>query len=646
MSRKEATQRVVQLEMENMSFLLTKSAAQVDVLLAKLDALKCVSSDGNTVLCGSDKKLLPEHMHLASMYDTQFPPGTAIRAFLNDHRQNVESQIRTKGTHGVRFSASTLHVTTQLIARIGKSAYEELAQIMPALPSYSYLSRFKNFIPSSEEGPLASNIRATRYQLDAKVTEGVLSSRTNGDAVSLCNDEMTFVPKLQKGFKAGTMEGFTTIEAGGLTAQELSTHFEERVAAGMSDAADLQLMYKDVESQLADTYHVFYATFLSEPEPKSFLAGRYFTKGTTSADLALMQHDVIVSLEDYLFNVLCLIQDGASTNRSFYTDYGVITAERWFTEEKMAEFPLFDWDTPVAMKHPLFKDRVIFLLDDPPHWMKKMRNHLHASNHLRFTERGVPHVPAPGDRVTAPRHLKMLKRGAKCGTPKGKWWVMNLIMIQRGVGLLPGVEPNFSSASELQRAPGVTQADYILKTAADKMNVKRAFGPFRKVTHDLIEANKHLIDFVNDGALPAHGEYKGVSLYCQHVREMFHIFNSAERDEPWCAFHTKRGSVLDVKSPILAELLAHLNFFTKWRHDLLSTDVGLSADEVAKSFLSPETWQETKGLCLGLVCFAKEFVGAGRRLDKMIFRRFNQGAVLYFVSFAVIPSHTVFVCGA
>lgn len=326
-----------------------------------------------------------------------------------------------------------------------------------------------------------------------------------------------------------------------------------------------------------------------------------------------MAMEVIIALEVNGFNVLANVQDGASTNRSFYMTFGIIRASQFFSEEEMGNFEHVDFDYHVAMRHPLFgRSRPIFLLDDPPHWLKKMRNLLYESNHRNFDLRQLP--KGGSSRVTAPRHMKIPRLGREKGAPFfTNFFPLNLRMIQRGVGLVEGILPTVG-VMDVQTVRGLDMSVFSL-TPASKMNVFRATVPFKEEVRNILKLNKGEITYQSPD-MPSFDYYGGLLEYCEHVGKLWDFFNSNRISE--FNYH----SVSDPHDEKLMSLLDHLQWFGRWRHDLQDEVLDLDDDERQKSFLSPETWAETQGLILGFNCLARQYLG--NRLDKLIPRRFNQ----------------------
>lgn len=612
MSRHDATKTVLETEIAKMEYVLADEDKR-KAIEAQFEALSRVSADGKTVITTDKGARLNAHKNAESLFDDQFPKGSLERAFFEANQKNAQIQIQSGNSSGVRHSALVLSTVTQLLPRIGKTAYSQLAKVLPCLPSYSTVSRLKNFIPSNERGPLVSMITAVRLQIEAKN-----GGKPTDIAVALCNDEAVISPSLTRGVKAGELDGFTTRASGGITTSELRKYLDYKVKSVADDTTAALLTYESMEAKLADRYHVFYASVLNSREPLTFMAARYFTKDTSAADLAVMQLNVMGTLEVNGMRVVALVQDGASTNRSFYLSFGLIKASEFFTAVEMAKYPNIDFSFKIAMRHPFFgKSRPVFLLDDSPHWLKKMRNLLYNSNHTHFSKEGFPIVTAKS-RVTEPRHLKIPKLDTAGDADAGflyRFYPLNLNMIQRGVGLYPNVSPSTSAAS-LQAVRGVTRANFVFKNAADKMKVSRARAVFSREVAQVIQENSALINFVSMG-LPDYDSYAGLMEYCKRVDEMYAFFNS-ERGRRHFDFHT----ITDLHSPELPRLLDHLQWFSKWKEDLKG--LGLTDEQERASFLTPETWAETQSLCLGFNCLARQYLGQGKLLSCIIGRRFTQ----------------------
>ena len=94
-----------------------------------------------------------------------------------------------------------------------------------------------------------------------------------------------------------------------------------------------------------------------------------------------MSRQVLQACLEHGFDVCAITMDGPSTNRSFSDDLATISASEFFSDAEMAEFPPVDFDVKIAMGHPWHgRARPIFFIFDPPHWLKKVRNAMHASN--------------------------------------------------------------------------------------------------------------------------------------------------------------------------------------------------------------------------------------------------------------------------
>ena len=81
-------------------------------------------------------ELLPGGSAEPSMLDKHFPPGSLARAFLDTAESNVQSVIKNGNSMGCRYPATVQHALLQLLPKIGRTAYESLSELLPALPSY------------------------------------------------------------------------------------------------------------------------------------------------------------------------------------------------------------------------------------------------------------------------------------------------------------------------------------------------------------------------------------------------------------------------------------------------------------------------------------------------------------------------------
>ena len=78
---------------------------------------------------------MPEGSGAPTLLDKHFPPGSLARAFLDCTESNVQSVLKNGNAKGCRYPASVQHALLQLLPRIGRTAYESLCEILPALPS-------------------------------------------------------------------------------------------------------------------------------------------------------------------------------------------------------------------------------------------------------------------------------------------------------------------------------------------------------------------------------------------------------------------------------------------------------------------------------------------------------------------------------
>lgn len=120
-------------------------------------------------------------------------------------------------------------------------------------------------------------------------------------------------------------------------------------------------------NQLADKALVFMFSSLSENYHQPI--GMFGAKGGTNTNvLAALLLQAIVQVEDAGGKVDAFISDGASTNRSMWTEFGI-----------SGKIDKLQW----CFENPCDENRFIYVLSDTPHLIKCVRNRLQEQKQLQ-----------------------------------------------------------------------------------------------------------------------------------------------------------------------------------------------------------------------------------------------------------------------
>ena len=649
-----------------------------DSILSVDTALKMVGPDGEELAAEATTTLL----------DTQFPPGSHERQFYDCHVNNVRSQVRTGSKLGVRYPAVIQHTALQLISKVGRSSWDKLSGLLPNLPSYRTVSELKNFVSASEDGPLHSVLDAMRRTFDdLGFTEGA-PERLG----VLCTDDMYLVGNIAWSASGQHIIGFSSIKD---TEKLMSAELQREYEHALSRAEGRTSSHTSSGEKVATKYSIFIWSSLGS-QKISFPVGRFGSSDVDTGVLHSMLRPVLQACLEHGFDVCAITMDGASTNRSVSDDLATISASEFFSDADMAEFERVDFDVNIAMEHPWHgRARPIFLIFDPPHWLKKLRNAAYASNsHKAYDHRGLPYSKGnmrsprdlkfpkppreplpeagvsierapPGDdgamqvRVHGSgvdRYASILTSLGAERSDDGTWiaparlgdavvtavesascgaWVLdlrrapdhppattifelmepvNLKMVQRGVGRLPG---NSGFENELT-VNAFKLRDFEMSDASAKMNVATASRVFSQKAQRAVRwaGGKGLLPFKHP-RLPAFSEYGGLMQFVEHVDDMWDIVNTKIRpDEP----SRSKSVVYSDQDPQLRHLLQHLSFFHGWRSAVHATP-GVSKSQKEASFLPAETWAETRSICLGFPALVKHYVKPRPRADQHVPRR-------------------------
>ena len=129
----------------------------------------------------------------------------------------------------------------------------------------------------------------------------------------------------------------------------------------------------------------------------SFPVARHGHTELDTGMLHLIMRPAILGCLEHGFDVAAITFDGAAINRAYGVDVCSLPASTWFDEEDLASYPSIDFEFKVAMLHPYHgRLRPIFLIWDPPHWIKKLRNFLYSSNPGDRTYDNYTEMPADG----------------------------------------------------------------------------------------------------------------------------------------------------------------------------------------------------------------------------------------------------------
>jgi len=131
----------------------------------------------------------------------------------------------------------------------------------------------------------------------------------------------------------------------------------------------------DSSKDFASNYNIMYAVSLGANF--KFPVCHWSTGTLNASHVEAMFTKATEALYQFDFVVVAGCADGASENRKFMRSSLTLTPRMILGDAAVQNCPYADF--PVAMRHPCDPDAHIFLISDPPHGIKKLRNAAYSS---------------------------------------------------------------------------------------------------------------------------------------------------------------------------------------------------------------------------------------------------------------------------
>jgi len=267
---------------------------------------------------------------------------------------------------------------------------------------------------------------------------------------------------------------------------------------------------------LGKQYLVFYFTTWDKDYKSSFLAARYSLRSISGDTMLDKINEVTIGLALYGFIVTSTGEDGASENRSALKALGTISVKEYFKNHapKSAKEKLGPdiWavleampDVPMAYRHPIYDEVLIFIGGDMPHCIKKVVNTLERSgwaHHDRNLRRN-------GQKMS----LKMLE---KCWVASGESSLDGGVSLRKYVKSWQHFIKCSYSRLRVSLSVQITSQDSVkcIKDNCDKdLGGLELYSPLI----ELLEKMDRLIDIINCTRMNR-GSFKG----CEPINEPFH----------------------------------------------------------------------------------------------------------------------------
>ena len=182
-----------------------------------------------------------------------------------------------------------------------------------------------------------------------------------------------------------------------------------------------------------------------------------------------------------------------------------------------------------------------------------------------------------------------------------KYYPLNLKMIQRGCGCLPGQGP-YSNEMTINK---LKLKDFDLSNGSSKMVVSTASIVLSRKAQAAIRwaGDHHLLPW-KSSRLPGHDDYAALLKLMAAMDDIWDICNTSNKgpDDP-----QTKTPIYSPDDKQLDDLLHHLAFFHKWKR-ALEQDTELTTVQRRASFITPETWIETQAICVGFNALARCYV--------------------------------------
>jgi hypothetical protein len=371
-------------------------------------------------------------------------------------------------------------------------------------------------------------------------------------------------------FDSLTIRGQALLRNGTLLGYQVRSNF----SVVETEFRDIVRKYSDFESESASTtladnlvqtreHFVVYATALHPGNKLCFIAAAYNLCSIKSHNVDQILNDVTIGLYGFGWKVRTVCGDGATSNTTFFRSACDIPVRRFIPEAVLDQYGV-DKDFKVAYSHPI-TDEPIFVVEDPPHAIKKGANSLR--NRKMFFG------------CFAPINIEILKN----------IW-LDIDEVEGG---------DFTNVSPETKF----KLEHFDALNHEKMRVYLSAQLFSNTMVGMIDRvckepwkyprSRRKLGNSSSGIT---GTLAPLREFCVKMNRFFDLCNSKDpaRNNPFVKITPNNGA------SYAAEFLEIAAWFDQWKNSIPVTDSGKMIDE--KMFLTREAYTSIKSACLGFAC--------------------------------------------